>query len=305
MVPKISVNICCYNGEYYIKKAISSVLEQTFTNYEIIIINDGSTDNSEYIINSFEDKRIKYYYQNNKGLGYSRNKAIELSSGEYISFLDQDDVWLKDKLLKQIKVFDEDSAIGLVYTDAFLIYENGLKLLNSNFKQCKKGYVFKDLLASNFIILSSAIIKKYIIIECGGFPNYNIVEEYALFLNIAKRYKFDYVDEPLTEYIYHDNNLSKYLDLHLKEISNIYNYWSSVGSKDIKIICNSALSRMHYSMSRQALFNLQNKVIAKKYIKISINYEHKLKYYLFYLFINLPLSIIQYIRYIILYTLSK
>lgn len=109
---KVSIIIPLYNEEKYIKDAINSILEQDYSNYEIIVIDDGSTDNSYNIVNNIKDKRIKLFrFKKNKGVGEARNLGIKKASGDYLAFLDADDYWEKDKLKKQVNFMEKNNYV--------------------------------------------------------------------------------------------------------------------------------------------------------------------------------------------------
>lgn len=121
---KVSIILCFYNEEKYLEKAISSVLAQTYSNFELIIVNDGSTDGSDNIVKSYHDDRIVYEsYEGNRRLAYARNRGLELATGDYIGFFDGDDVMVSDKIEKQVKYLKEHNDIilvsgGYAYMDA-------------------------------------------------------------------------------------------------------------------------------------------------------------------------------------------
>ena len=125
MNPLVSIIIPCYNGENYIGQAIESVLNQTEQNFELLIVNDGSTDNSEKIINKYrkQDTRVKYIYQANSGVSVARNKGMENSTGEFIAFLDADDVWEKENLKTKINLLQSDAAVHWVFSGIYLADE--------------------------------------------------------------------------------------------------------------------------------------------------------------------------------------
>jgi len=211
MPPKVSVNICCYNSEKFIKETIQSVLDQTFRDLELIIIDDGSKDSTSKIVRSFSDPRIKYYYQENRGLSASRNRAIELSQGEYIALLDHDDLWEEKKLEKQIALLDSRKNLGLVYSDSYFIDENG-RITGSFFKLNKpaKGCVIKELIEGDFIPCLTAVMRRSYMQRVGNFrDNLKIAEEYDYFIRLSLISEFDYIDEPLSRYRIHSNNTSK------------------------------------------------------------------------------------------------
>lgn len=110
----VSVIIPAYNCQSYLAEAIDSVLAQTYQPIEIIVINDGSTDDTETVANQFVPK-IRYFHQPNRGLGATRNKGIQLARGDFLAFLDADDVWVADKLEQQLKLFDEDSNLDMAF----------------------------------------------------------------------------------------------------------------------------------------------------------------------------------------------
>ena len=114
----VSIIMTCFNGEKYLKEAIKSIISQSYKNWELIFVDNNSTDQSRNIIYSFKDRRIKYYYlKETVNLGTVRNIALGKCSGEYISFLDVDDIWLNNKLEMQVKKLNLDNSIDIVYTN--------------------------------------------------------------------------------------------------------------------------------------------------------------------------------------------
>ena len=122
--PLISIIVNCFNGEKYLRKALESILSQTYTNWEVIFWDNRSSDNSKKIFSEFKDSRFKYFISNTHTTLYeARNNAINQSKGEILAFLDTDDWWDENKLEKQI-VFFKDEKVGLVHTNFYLFYEN-------------------------------------------------------------------------------------------------------------------------------------------------------------------------------------
>ena len=125
--PLVSIIMNCHNGEKYLKQSIKSILDQSYSNWELIFWDNDSTDNSKTIVCSFSDKRIKYFKSENFNKLYeSRNLAIKKANGEYISFLDTDDMWDKNKIEKQIDFFKKNQDFEVVYTN-FYIYQEAKK----------------------------------------------------------------------------------------------------------------------------------------------------------------------------------
>ena len=176
-MPKVSVNIPVYNGKEYIRETLESVLKQTYSDFEIIIIDDGSTDETSQIIKEYNDPRIKYFFQENQGIGKARNAAIRKSGGEYIAFLDQDDLWLPDKLAEQITFIEKRSDLGLVFSDSIFFNEKKEEYRYYSKEKPYRGMVFRQLLNHYFISLETVVTRKKIAEEMGLFPNYMMAEE--------------------------------------------------------------------------------------------------------------------------------
>ena len=210
-MPNVSVNICCYNSEKFIEKTLQSVLAQTYRDLEVIIVDDGSSDRTGDIIRSIADQRIIYHYQKNQGLSYSRNRAIDLSKGEYIAFLDHDDLWLPEKLEKQLALFERNRSLGMVYSDCFAFNMNtGQKVRYSEMTQLFRGWVLAQLFQVDFIPVLTALVKRDVIGMAGKFDlNYKIAEDYEFFVRVAERYPVDFIPEPLAVYNLHDDNSVK------------------------------------------------------------------------------------------------
>ena len=196
-----------------VNRAIKSVINQTYRNLEIIIIDDSPDDfkerkDVEKMILSIKekDKRIRYIkHTENKGACAARNTGIVNSHGNFIAFLDDDDEWLPAKIEKQLELF-KDPEVGLVYCRSFTIDElYGVKKIRKT--KFYKGYVFDQLFRTNFIGSTSfPLIKKECFQHCGIFDiNLKSCQDFDLWLRIAKKYKVDYVDEPLVNYYIHGN----------------------------------------------------------------------------------------------------
>ena len=139
-MPKVSVNITCFNSEKFIRETLSSVLSQTYGDFEVIVMDDGSTDGTGSIVKSFSDARIKYFYKKNEGLAETRNKAFEASGGEYIAFLDHDDIWQPDNLQIKVDILRQNPDCSLVYSYPILIdFSGNILIPNSVFAEALHG----------------------------------------------------------------------------------------------------------------------------------------------------------------------
>lgn len=206
--PTVSVVIPTYNTASYLEEAIGSVVEQTYPAMEIIVVDDGSTDDTKKVlIDLIEKKQIIYIYQQNSGPAAARNRGIELAKGDFIAFLDADDIWLPQKLERQIPLF-LNQEIGLVYGPRIEFDENKERTIDLPHPA---GKIFPTLIKSNFITNSSVIIRKSVLTETGNFDedrHWQAIEDYELWLRIAARFEISCVAEPVVRYRLHSNQIS-------------------------------------------------------------------------------------------------
>jgi len=251
-VPKVSVNICCYNSKRFIKETIESVLTQTFNDFEVIIINDGSIDSTEEIIKKFGDPRIRYFYQENRGLSTSRNKAISLAKGEYIALLDHDDLWEPEKLKLQVEFLDKNPAVGIISSDGHTISENN-KILKrfSKINRFYRGKIVNQLIEKYWIVCSTVMMRKELLNETNWFrSDFKIAEEYDLFLRLALNTEFDYINKPLIKYRFHAGNTSKNEEkLYQEEIRIILDLNRNENYKIFDLAITRRLSRLYTELA--------------------------------------------------------
>ena len=179
-----------YNTEKYIGESIQSVIDQTYKNWELLVIDDGSTDKTAEIIRRFaaHDSRVKYLFQQNSGQGKARNTAIAKSSGSLIAFLDSDDLWLPQKLELQLQVMDSVKA-DVVYSNGFIIYEPGAPAGATDFPivpgKIEGRRMIDLLLLLNFISVQSVVLRKEILPNASPFDESLLCEDYELWLRLA------------------------------------------------------------------------------------------------------------------------
>jgi glycosyltransferase involved in cell wall biosynthesis len=176
--------------------AIKSVLEQTYSNLELHVVDDGSTDSTKEGIEKFlDDPRIKYYYQANQGQAVAKNRGIRESRGEYIGFLDADDMWMPRKLEKQLPLFDDSGRIGVVYSHGTRMNEKG-EINGTVITNVHRGKITGRLLVENFVPFDSAVVRKQCFDTIGLFDeSLRMGIDYDLWLRISTKYEFDYLDE--------------------------------------------------------------------------------------------------------------
>lgn len=231
MNPKVSIIIPTYNGEKYIKRAILSVLNQTFQDFEIIVVDDSSCDNTVLIVKELQtkDSRIKLICleKNSGGPALPKNKGFEISSGEFIAYLDQDDEWLSNKLEEQVNLFKNSTKknLGLVSCGADLVNTDG-KCFGS-FIPIKNKNIFPEILLRNPIYSNSSVLIKREVIEGVGKRDENMKysEDLEMWIRIAKAgYDFDYIYKPLFKYHFHENNVTGTKDKTIKVIDMEYTF---------------------------------------------------------------------------------
>lgn len=237
---KISVIIPTYNRAKLINRSLSSVLNQTYNNIEIIIIDDGSTDNTKKIIKKFKDNRIKYIkLKKNKGPGYARNIGIKKSKGEFIAFQDSDDIYHKDKLEKQIINLKKNNS-DLDFCKICLYSNNKDKIVFPTLKQENKIFnnlILDELIYGNFISTQSILIKKCIIEKYFFDPDLPRLIDYDLVLRIASKINFSYTQEILVDLFRNNDSIGKSSSKLNKSKKILYSrdYYFNKTQKDIFI----------------------------------------------------------------------
>lgn len=208
-MPVISVIIPVYNGEKTIKDTIESISNQTFSDFEIIVINDGSQDSSLEIIYRISEPRLKVFSYPNAGLSASRNRGISKASGEYISFIDADDCWTPDKLEAQLKALQANPKAAVAYSWTNHVNEVG-QFLHQGSYITAEGNVYANLLLVNFLESgSNPLIRKQALAEVGCFDeSVNPLEDWDMWLRLAARYEFVCVQSPQILYRVSPNSMS-------------------------------------------------------------------------------------------------
>jgi len=219
--PEVSVIIPTYNRAHLIKRGIQSVLNQTYQNFEIIVVDDGSTDNTEEEVKNFNNKKIRYIRVNeNKGAASARNTAIKVAQGDYIAFQDSDDEWFPNKLERQMEVFKNASPkVGVVYTGSWLVRNNKRIYLPLFIGKHREGNIYKELFEERIarIPTPAVIVKKECFNRAGMFEErFPSLTDWELWLRISKYYEFKYINEPLGTIYYTPNSVSTDLNAHIQ-----------------------------------------------------------------------------------------
>ncbi|MGH1471981.1 MAG: glycosyltransferase [Cellvibrionaceae bacterium] len=214
----VTVITANYNGIRYLREAVESVLAQDYGAIEYIIVDDGSTDDSKILIEelSHRDDRIKpIFLSRNVGVAEARNQGIKNATGKYITFIDADDIWCKEKISSQVNVFQKYPKAGLVVTAAQVIGAQGQYLCekkpSTRRDGVKQGQVsLYDYVSGQIPASINTMTKRECINRVGLFnPRYVIGEDYELWMRIVRHYEYYYIDKPLHYYRIHDNNATK------------------------------------------------------------------------------------------------
>lgn len=201
MAPLVSIVITTYNYAEYLARCVDSVLDQTYQNIEVIIVNDGSTDNTDQIVDRYHKSgMIRYIKQQNAGQTIAKNNGLRECTGEFIAFLDADDYWMRDKLEKQLAVFAGDEKLGVVYTRAKWIDKNDKPTIINDLKT-HSGWVTNHFVFDNFVHFSSVLVRKNCFEDVGVFDeSLDMGIDWELWLRVSKYYKFAFIDEQLIAY---------------------------------------------------------------------------------------------------------
>ena len=270
----------CYNGENYLSESIDSVLQQTYKNWELIFWDNKSEDKSAKIFKNYKDERFKYFYANeHTSLYKARNLAIEKSKGDFIAFLDTDDLWDKVKLEKQMTYFNI-SEVGVVFSNLWVLKKDKKKKILYSRKKLPRGYIYNELIKNYNVGIITAVIRKkfYLELKKKFDDRFSIIGDFDLFLRLSKICIFESLQKPLASYRLHGRNLSilqkkkeineleiwlkenkdKLENIHFKSLIKNVNYRKFVNCKIdgeyaecIKMFINSKIS----------IFNIKNLII--------------------------------------------
>lgn len=222
MSAKVSIVLPTYNRADMILRALHSIFRQTYTDYEIIVVDDGSTDGTEAVVTAIEDYRIRYIpLPENRGAAHARNVGIQEARYDYIAFLDSDDEWLPDKLKLQMEEMERlDDSYGMVYcrmsgwmrdgSDRFICPAPDYE------KETLEGDIFQPLLFQNVIGMPTVLARKECLIKSGGFKEaLQCLEDWELILRIARQWKIGFVDKILVEVYRLEGSVTTHVGAHL------------------------------------------------------------------------------------------
>jgi glycosyltransferase involved in cell wall biosynthesis len=230
-MPSVSVIMNVRNGAGTLREAMESVLRQSFHDWELIVWDDRSTDESAQIVAEYKDSRIRYFLSpEDTSLGKARGDAIRQAAGAWLAFLDQDDIWLPRKLEQQMALADDTT--GLIYGRTVRFYPSGLERdydQTHEFTLLPEGDIFNQLFTDScFIAMSSAVFRRAAVEAIGGIPDaIQIVPDYWLYVAVARRYRVRAVQEVVCRYRMHSANMSQLIALQMnQEVLWLIDQWA-------------------------------------------------------------------------------
>lgn len=280
--PEVSVIMNCLNCSKYLREAIDSVYSQTFSNWEIIFWDNASIDNSSQIARSYDSKLRYFRGKKTVPVGKARNFALQKTRGQYIAFLDCDDLWYPSKLEKQVPLFRNHPEIGVVYSDCDIIDENGQitskNVMNGQFYE---GDVFVSMLRDMMTpAWPTVVMRRSSVEDVGGFVNYSCADDLDILLKIAYISPFAAAKEVLASYRVHPNQSIKHYYKYLPEFTAIFDFWmnrSDFKYPDALQYINPNLSKQ-YRLCAQSAFNLSDNVRqAREYLYKSLKLSFSIK----------------------------
>jgi len=240
---RISVVIPTYNRPALLRNSINSVLSQTYRDFELIVIDDCSSDNTPGVLEDFRDERLKVIRNSsNKGIAAVRNIGVTSSQGKYIAFLDDDDEWLPDKLEKQLKIMENGpESLGCVYSGRLTIGPDGREVVSTSIPRYRNK-VLNELLLENFITTSTVLIKISCFDKAGIFDEeIPYGEDYDMWIRIAEDFEYDFAPEPLTKYRVHPSSITGNYTKVINGIEKILSKYSSLYARNNRAYCNQML----------------------------------------------------------------
>jgi glycosyltransferase involved in cell wall biosynthesis len=274
MAPKVSICIPTYNRKDYLRETIDSVFAQTYKDYEVVVVDDGSTDGTADMLKNL-DLPIRYYRQENSGDAVARNKLIKLADGKYITFIDSDDLLIHDAVERMINVMEAEGGETIVYGPYIRIDENGQVYGRYKNRQYS-GYITKYLFQNIFVYSCGSMFSKKVLETAGGFDkSLPTCSDYDLWLRLSLKYRFIALAEPTFKRRRHTKNLSAISSenrmIELKVLERFY-YERGGDSVVPKRIAMRRLSREEYRVAVAAIKEGKLQV-AREYLKKSFRHR--------------------------------
>jgi len=258
-MPIISVIVPAYNAGRTILETIASVQQQTFSDFELIIINDGSTDQTLGLLSTVKDSRIKILSYENGGVSVARNRGMVHAKGEFIAFLDTDDLWTPDKLELQLAALQQNLEAGVVYSWTHFMDEQG-KSLHTDKPVFYKGNVYAKLLVENFLISgSNPLIRRQALESVGEFePTLTHGEDWDLYLRLAARWPFAVVPKPQILYRQTSGSASSKIEVMEKDVLRVIEKAFRAAPLEFQSLKNQSLANLYQFLAHLYLQRTSN-----------------------------------------------
>ena len=302
----VSVIITTYNDVDYLVEALESVFAQTYKDYEVIVVDDGSTIDNRSKLGPYLNV-INYIYKENGGVSSARNVGIISSKGQYLAFLDSDDLWLPEKLELQVGYFRANPQVGLVYTDANIFNESGI-ICHSRFHEDiiydgpHEGMVFEKLFSYNFVPFSSIMVKRSCLAKSGLFDEVGkgiIQDDFDFLLRLARYYSFGYVDRVLAKRRMHGNSLTSNFEMLYERdfatIEKVVALFPELNLRNAKYV-KKGVSKFHFNFGLEYLAINAIKSARRQFVAAIISYPYYLRAWLYVVATYLPDIIFGHVR---------
>lgn len=272
-MPKVSALVPTYNCAAYLPKALDSALAQTFDDLEVIVIDDGSTDNTREIVERYQQAnpgKIVYIYQKNQGISFARNAGMRISRGEYFALLDADDQWLPDHLKESVAVLEANPGAGVVHSNITFIRENGEAMETPvRRKEFLSGQVFRNIFLRDADISCPTVVFRKACCDKVGLFDEQLsrlgCEDRELWLRIAQHYPFAYIDKVLALYLVRSSSVSRNMEKMIKARMYVVDKFCPPGA-DNKLR-RLALGKIHHELGDTALFSRNFTLALQEYFR--------------------------------------
>lgn len=268
MSPVVSVIVPVYKGRDFVARAVASARSQTYSRVEIVVVNDGSPDDSQRVLQPYLDlPNVKYVEKSNGGVASARNAGLSVSTGEFVALLDQDDVWYPQKLERQVAVLSRHPEVALVHADVtYIDADDAVLPRNPYFPAAVEGRCFERFFMANPVMACTALFRRSVVDAVGGFDEaIRFSDDYDLWLRIVRHHAVAYIDEPLAMYRVHGDNESRKtggivgatMQTLRKALQTIPDCRALVGDANVRLRfarLESALSRFHFSQHQWPRF---------------------------------------------------
>lgn len=256
-MPKVSVIIAAYNLMTYLPATVNNVLAQTYKDFELIVVDDGSSDNTSEWITQQPDPRIRLITQNNMGLAGASNTGIAAAQGEYITFMDADDLWESTKLAQQVEILDRHSEVDIVYTWVTYMNERG-ESTGRIVKTEAEGYIWQDLIEVNQIECGSVIMIRRSCFESVGLFDTNLksyVQDWDMWLRLALQYQFKAIRQPLVYYRQRASSGSRNIGQMERSFNLVLEKTYNSAPPELKPLVNRGYGFAYFCLAWKALQN--------------------------------------------------